>query len=186
MSTPDDDAAPKPGLPDLGYPLELAHLSWLIGSWVGVGLGQYPTIEDFRFGQEVTFATDGRPFLSYWSRSWELDDEGNRIKPRGTESGFLRPRPDNGVEMLLAHPSGFAEVWVGHVVVDAIENAVITGARAELHTDVVARTESAKEVTGGTRLYGLREGNLLWTYDMAAVGQPLTNHLAAQLKRAGT
>ncbi len=186
MSSPDDDAAPKPSLPDLGYPLELAHLSWLIGSWVGVGLGQYPTIEDFRFGQEVTFATDGRPFLSYWSRSWELDDEGNRIKPRGTESGFLRPRPDNGVEMLLAHPSGFAEVWVGHVIVDAIENAVITGARAELHTDVVARTESAKEVTGGTRLYGLREGNLLWTYDMAAVGQPLTNHLAAQLKRAGT
>ena len=168
---------------ELGYALELAHLSWLIGTWAGVGLGQFPTIDDFRFGQEVTFATDGRPFLSYWSRSWELDDEGNRTKPRATEAGFLRPRPDNEVEMLLAHPSGYAEVWVGTVVVDSIENAVITGAHAELHTDVVARTGSAKEVTGGTRLYGLREGDLLWAYDMAAVGQPLTNHLSARLKR---
>ncbi len=29
----------------------------------GVGTGQYPTIEDFRFGQEAVFSTDGRPFL---------------------------------------------------------------------------------------------------------------------------
>jgi hypothetical protein len=40
-------------------PEELLGLSWLIGRWAGVGLGQYPTIEDFRFGQEVSFSTDG-------------------------------------------------------------------------------------------------------------------------------
>ena len=39
MSTPDDAVEPRPDVPDLGYPLELAHLSWLIGSWTGVGLG---------------------------------------------------------------------------------------------------------------------------------------------------
>jgi len=54
----------------------------------------------------------------------------------------------------------------------------------ELHTDVVARTESAKEYTGGTRLYGLVEGDLLYRYDMAAVGQPLSPHLSARLKRS--
>ena len=70
------------------------------------------------------------------------------------------------------------------MTVTGIVDAVITGARVELTTDVVARTESAKEYTGGTRLYGLVEGDLLYRYDMAAVGQPLTAHLSARLKKA--
>jgi hypothetical protein len=55
--------------------------------------------------------------------------------------------------------------------------------RVELQTDVVARTESAKEVTGGHRLYGLIGEDLGWAYDMAAVGQELQSHLSAQLKK---
>jgi hypothetical protein len=167
-----------PNLPD-----ELAHLTWLLGRWVGVGTGQYPTIEDFRFGQEVSFSTDGRPFLTYWSRSWLLDDDGNQVRPLATESGFWRPRPNNGIEITLDHPTGFAEIWYGSVEVTGIENAVITGARAQLRTDAVMRTESAKDYTGGERLYGLIDGKLLWTFDMAAVGQPMQNHLAASLTR---
>lgn len=164
-------------------PEELLSLSWLMGRWVGVGTGQYPTIEDFRFGQEVSFSCDGRPFLSYWSRSWLLDDEGNRVRPLGTETGFWRARPHNHLEVQLAHPTGYAEVWYGQIEVTGIEDAVITGARAELRTDVVARTESAKEYTDGHRLYGLVEERLLWTFDMAAMGQSITNHLAATLTR---
>jgi hypothetical protein len=167
-------------------PVPLLPLSWLIGRWVGVGTGQYPTIEDFRFGQEMSFSTDGRPFLSYASRTWLLDADGDRVKPLATEAGFWRPRPDNGIEMTLAHASGYAEVWYGSQEVTGLENATITGARAELRTDVVARTESAKEVTHGHRLYGLVDGKLLWTYDMAAMGQSLVNHLAASLSPAGS
>lgn len=164
-------------------PKELLPLSWLIGHWVGVGTGQYPTIEDFRFGQEVSFISDGRPFLSYLSRSWLLDEAGERVRPLGTESGFWRPRPNNRLEVQLAHPTGYAEIWYGQIEVTGIEQAVITGARADLRTDVVARTESAKEYTEGSRLYGLVDDRLLWTFDMAAMGQPLTNHLAATLTR---
>mgnify|MGYP000858275041 CR=1 FL=1 len=101
-------------------PEALRPLSWLIGTWVGVGTGQYPTIEDFRFGQEVVFATDGRPFLSYHSRSWLLDDEGNRVRPLASETGYWRPRPDNAIELVLAHPTGYAEVWVGSQEVTSI------------------------------------------------------------------
>ena len=163
---------------------ELAPLSWLIGHWVGVGTGHYPTIEDFRFGQEVVFSTDGRPFLNYSSRSWLLDEDGNRVRPLASESGFIRPRPDNHLEMQLSHPTGYAEIWYGKVEITGIEQAVITGARAEMRTDAVMRTESAKEYTLGHRLYGLVDGKLLWTFDMAAMGQPLSNHLAASLLRA--
>lgn len=160
----------------------LIPLSWLIGTWAGVGLGQYPTIEDFRFGQEVTFSHDGRQFLRYQSRSWLLDDSGAQVRPLAQESGFWRPRPDNEVEVTLSHPTGFSEVWVGRVTVTSIVNAAITGARAELATDAVMRTSSAKEYIGGQRLYGLVEGELMWTFDMAAMGQPLQNHLAARLR----
>jgi len=164
---------------------DAAHLGWLVGAWSGVGKGAYPTIGDFDFEQQVVFAHDGRPFLTYSSRTWLLDGEGNRVRPTGTESGFWRARPDNGVEVTLAHPTGYAEIWVGGVTVTAIDNARITGARAELSTDVVARTESAKVYTGGTRMYGLVEGELLWTFDMAAVEQSLQSHLWARLRPFG-
>jgi hypothetical protein len=167
-----------------GLPEALKPLSWLLGSWVGVGVGGYPTIDDFHFGQEVSFSTDGRPFLSYWSRTWLLDEQGNQIKPLAMETGFWRPQPNNQVEVVLAHPTGYAEVWVGDITVTEIVDATITGARAELRTDVIARTVTAKEYSAGHRLFGLVQGDLLWAYDMAAVGQPLTAHVSARLKRA--
>ncbi len=165
-------------------PEELVPLSWLIGRWAGVGLGQYPTIEDFRFGQEVSFTTDGRPFLAYASRSWLLDDEGEKVRPLATETGYWRPRPDGTGEVTMAHPTGYAELWLGSVEVLGIEDAAITSARATLTTDVIAASPSAKPYTAGERLYGLVNGELMWTYDMAAVEQPLTNHLSARLRPA--
>ncbi|MGB7982029.1 MAG: FABP family protein [Candidatus Nanopelagicales bacterium] len=177
--------AQSTGAPGPDLPAELAHLSWLIGRWGGIGEGGYPSISPFRYEQVVEFATDGRPFLEYRSVSWLVDEANNRIRRSATESGYWRPRPDNGVELLLAHPTGFAEVWIGQVEVTAIHDARVTGARIELTTDSVARTESAKEVAAGHRLYGLIDGRLLSTYDMAAVGHPLSNHLAIALEPIG-
>ena len=62
-----------------------------------------------------------------------------------------------------------------------LQNARVTGAKMELRTEVVARTGSAKEYSAGHRLYGLVDGALLWTFDMTAMGHPLSNHLAARL-----
>ncbi len=165
-------------------PEELVPLSWLIGRWAGVGLGQYPTIEDFRFGQEVSFTTDGRPFLAYASRSWLLNDDGEKVRPLATETGYWRPRPDGSLEVTMAHPTGYAELWLGTAEVLGIENATITSARATMTSDVIAASPSAKPYTAGERLYGLVNGELMWTYDMAAVEQPLTNHLSARLRPA--
>ena len=157
--------------PDL--PPELVPYAWLIGTWAGAGVGGYPTIQGFQFGQEVTFAHDGRPFLSYWSRSWLLDELGQPVEPLAMESGFWRPQPDGTVEVTMAHPTGIVEIWMGR----------IDGAKVELSTDIVARTVTAKEYTSAQRLYGLVEGELLWAMDMTAVGQPMTSHVSARLRR---
>jgi hypothetical protein len=160
--------------PDPELHPDLETLSFLLGRWEGAGIGGYPTIESFRFGQEVSFSHNGKPFLIYTSRTWRLDDEGQIGPPLGTESGFWRPRPDNQIEVMLAHPTGIVEIYLGEV----------TGTRIEMATDVVARTATAKDVTAGHRLYGLvAQGDLAYAYDMAAMGQELQSHLSAQLKR---
>ena len=107
---------------------------------------------------------------------WRLDEEGRIGPPLGTEAGYWRPRPGNQVEVMLAHPTGIVEIYLGE----------IAGTRIEMATDVVARTATAKEVTAGHRLYGVIDGaggDLAYAYDLAAMGQPLQPHLSAQLKR---
>lgn len=153
---------------------ELVGLAWLIGRWEGAGVGGYPTVQDFRFGQQVEVSyTPGKTFLMYTSRSWILDEQGQPVRPAAVETGYWRAHPDQPVELLLAHPTGYVEIWLG----------TVDGAKVELATDMVARTSTAKEYTAGHRLYGLVEHDLLWAFDMAAVGQPLQAHLSARLKR---
>jgi hypothetical protein len=158
---------------DLALHPDLAPLAFLLGRWQGAGVVGYPTIESRQFGQEISFSHNGKPFLAYVSRSWLLDEDGALGRSLATETGFWRPQPEGRVEVLLAHPTGITEIYLGEV----------TGTRVELSTDVVARTSSAKEVTAGHRLYGLVGTDLAYAYDMAAMGHPLQPHLSAQLKR---
>lgn len=159
-------------LPDNLHP-DCAPIAWLLGTWRGNGHGDYPTIEKFSFGQELIFAHDGRPFFHYMARSWIVDEEGEKVRDAAIETGFWRARPEGALEVVLTHSSGIAEVWYGQAA----------GGKVELHTAGVSFTESAKEVTGGGRMYGNVDGDLLYAYDMAALGQELQPHLWARLQR---
>ncbi|MFI5958193.1 FABP family protein [Cryptosporangium sp. NPDC051539] len=170
-----------------GYPYEETHdlrtgpnlhesllgLLPYIGVWRGTGKGGYPDIDDFDYAQEVRFSHDGRPFLAYEARSWIIDAEGRPIRPGAREVGWWRQPTEDTVEVLLTHPTGFVEVYVGE----------IDGLKVELSTDAVVRTATAKEVSANHRLYGIVEGDLLYAVDMAATGHDLTPHLSARLKR---
>jgi hypothetical protein len=152
-----------------------APLAWLIGTWAGNGHGEYETIEDFQFGQEILFQQDGRPFIHFMSRSWIIDAEGNTVREAAQETGFIRPQADRSLEVVMAHNTGFVEIWHGELHPEQ--------PRFEIVSDAVARTASAKEYTGGKRLYGYVNGDLLYAFDMAAMGQELQPHTHAQLKR---
>lgn len=165
------------GLPAPGVPLHeaLEHLAFLVGEWQGLGVVGYPTMTESRYEQHVSFSHDGRPFLTYVSHTWLIDDDGARVRPAAVETGFWRPGSQpRDVEVMLAHPSGVVEVYLGEVAFHKVE----------LASEVVARTETAKEVSGFKRLYGLIEGgDLAYAIDMAAVGQALQPHLSARLHK---
>jgi THAP4-like, heme-binding beta-barrel domain len=184
---------------DADLPSPLIPLAWLVGRWAGAGVAGYPTMEgDLRFGQEVSFTHDGRPYLTYTSRTWLLDDEGRQVRPLASETGYWRPAaaqpaehaenedaepdaepgakpgpegtaPGSPIEVLLAHPNGYVEIYHGSV----------DGPRVTLETDAVVRTRTAKDYAAATRMYGLVEGDLLWVMDMAAGGVRLTSHASA-------
>jgi hypothetical protein len=160
---------------DPNLPPALAPLAWLIGEWEGAGVVGYPTIESAHFGQEITVTHDGRPFLEWQSRTWLLDEQGNKVRPLARELGFWRPLENNEVELLLTHPTGIVEMYHG----------TTSPAKIELRTDSVVRSPHAKEYNAGARMYGLVNSNLLWVMDMAAMGQPLQSHVSAELKRVG-
>ena len=100
LPIPPDTANLREG-PDL-HPLCLPLLP-LIGVWRGEGEVAYPTIGDPKhFGQQIIFAHDGRPFLSYTSQSWLLDGPGgNVVRPAARETGWWRPQEDDTIEVLI-------------------------------------------------------------------------------------
>jgi hypothetical protein len=163
-------------------PPEIVRISWLLGHWEGVGQGQYPNSSNFSFIQQLEFNNDGRPFIDYESKSWELNADGSAGKPLHSEKGFWKPGEGTSVEVSISHVTGISEIWTGLNEVLTIDEAKITSARARIATQWVGRVPSAKPVDAGDRLYGLMNGELMWTYDMAAVGQEMQNHLWARLK----
>jgi len=149
----------------------IKSLAFLLGTWRGEGHGSYPTIADFHYGEEMAFRHNGKPFLAYSQRSWSLDDG----RPLAAESGYWRPQPDGSIEVVMSHPTGIAEIYVG----------AVDGRKIELATDLIARTATAKEVTAIKRLYGMVAVELMYAIDMAAMGQSLQSHLAGTLQRVG-
>ncbi|MCC8248961.1 FABP family protein [Saccharothrix luteola] len=148
----------------------------LVGVWRGEGEVVYPTIDGpFRYGQQITFAHDGRPFLYYEARAWLLDENGGVIRQAARETGFWRPQPDDTIEVLITHNTGIVELYYGKP-----RNQTSW----EITTDAVVRTATAKEVVGAQRLYGIvNNGDLAYVEERAMVGQPLQPHTSAHLQR---
>jgi hypothetical protein len=171
VTTPQDTTDLRVGAPISDALLALLPL---VGVWEGSGAGEVPsTGEAFAFGQRVTFAHDGRPFLAYESRSWLLDPDGAVIRPAMRETGFWRVGEGDHVEVQLVSITGLAETLTG----------LAGDLRWDLVTSTITSTPTAREVDGERRLYALRDECLVYATELALPGQDFAPHLNATLRR---
>jgi hypothetical protein len=148
---------------------QVRPLAFLLGTWTGEGEGEYPTIQPFRYREEVRFSHNGKPFLIYQQRTQALDDG----RPLHGEMGFLRAGADQSLEFVIAQGIGLAEIEVGS----------IDGTRIELRSTFVGRAPTAKAVTGVRRVIWLEGDQLRYELAMEMAAVPLTHHLRARLQR---
>ncbi|MFF2632668.1 FABP family protein [Microbacterium sp. NPDC058021] len=189
-------------------PADLVPLSWLLGVWEGTGVIDYESGDGRRlegeFAHRASFSHDGGDYLNYAAEAWLLGEERVRLV---AETGFwrlARPQTDADagpgllpataersertvddveqlrnaeggfdIEVALVHADGVSELYLGQV----------RGPRIDIATDAVMRSASTKPYAAATRMYGLVENHLLWAWDIAALGAPLSSHASARLAR---
>lgn len=148
---------------------DVVHLAFLLGRWAGEGEGEYPTIEPFRYGEELTFSHVGKPFLAYAQRSWSLEDG----RPLHAEMGYWKCSTPDLVEVVIAHPTGHSETSQGSIASRTVS----------LESVSITRTSSAKQVDKLVRHLEVEGDHLNYELKMAAVSQPLSVHLRGAVRR---
>lgn len=150
---------------------EIEPLAFLLGTWRGRGVGEYPTIESFAYEEELEFGNVGKPYVTFRQRTWVVRAE-IRL-PSHMEFGFWRPRPGGSIEVISAHPNGVAEVEVG----------MVDGSRIVLSSHQLVTSPSAKDVVRLEREFAVDSDVMTYELRMEAVAQPLRAHLRAELRR---
>jgi THAP4-like, heme-binding beta-barrel domain len=148
---------------------DLAPLAFLLGTWRGEGSGRYPTIAGFAYVEEVVFGHVGKPILAYSQRTRDAASG----EARHSEAGYWRVVGPGRLELVMAHPTGVAEIGEG----------TFEGGHIAVTSTAVTLTATAKPVSAVRRTIDVTGETLVYRLDMAAVGQPLQPHLEARLRR---
>lgn len=186
---------------------ELVPLSWLLGTWEGLGRLGEGEADDEYFVQRVEFRQSGLPYLEYRAESWLADENGTKLRPLGIELGFwqlerqleeadggpgLIPgdvypvlRSADDVEKLRNEDGGFnIQVSITHPRgLTEMYYGHIKGPQIQLATDAVMRGSHSKEYTSATRIFGLVNGDLFWRWDASLGNAELAAHASAALKK---
>ena len=148
----------------------LEPVLFLVGTWRGEGRGEYATIAPFSYTEEISLIPGpDKPFLAYTQRTRRSGSG----EPLHAEAGYLRVVDGGGVELVIAQPTGIVEVHIGS----------FPDSHALRFEGTAYTTPSARMVSATVRELWVDGDRLEYRLAMAAVGEPLTHHLHATLRR---
>jgi hypothetical protein len=130
----------------------------LVGAWIGEGsLVDLSADETVLVGTQIVFGHDGRDFLSYDQRTWQMP-VGSPPGPAPEaiaatrETGFWRRGfGQDAVEIMLADPTGAILTMTG----------IAGDARYEVATDATQRTPTGRAAWPERRMYAVIGDRLL-------------------------
>ncbi len=148
--------------------------SLLGGSFQGEGRGGYPNISNFEYFETIELVLSPKGFLAYRSTTKSKVDG----SPMHTECGYLRVISRDIAELIIAQPTGLAEVATGTIFVD--------GEEVTLRVEAVpTASPSAKAVARTVREFRFGVGALNYSFHMETDKAEMNWHLSADLKRIG-
>lgn len=144
-------------------------LELLPGVWEGPGDGHYPTIEPFGYREQLSLWRLGdKPVVAYAQQTWH----GRTGDGLHRECGYLRVDGDR-VELVVAQPTGFAEVHHG----------VYDGTAIDFGITAFGRTASALRVQTLRRRWEISGDRLVTELWMSYAGVVDAHHLRSELHR---
>ena len=145
----------------------------LLGTWVGVGKGDYPTIDDFAYREQTTITSRAdHPALHFDQRTWKQTEAGEA--PSHWETGLIVISSDGTVKLHNAQ-GGRAETMLG------TWTALEPGWRIDLRSTGFAGDDRMIE---STRVFTIGTDTLSYVHEMGTAAHPsLTLHLKADLTR---
>jgi hypothetical protein len=146
-----------------------AHpLAFLLGTWRGAGEGDYPTMDPFRYEEEIEFAELTSDALHYVQRTWSPEDG----EPIHVENGVWRTRESGRLEVTIALP-GAAEVSEGTFEAGAVL----------LESTSVGRATTGAGLARTARRYDVDGESLSYDIAIATLDVPVERHVWGTLRR---
>lgn len=147
----------------------------LLGRWKGGGRGDYPTIENFAYTEELDFrCNDVEPLIVYEQRTWVESRGDDNGEPLHWETGFIRPVDGRTVEFSNAQNGVRVEVLSGPLELTPSGFEIVMDSLLIGHDPRLVRT---------SRTFTLEGDALAYTVRMQTTRCPLQQHLQARLHR---
>jgi hypothetical protein len=148
-----------------------APVAFLLGEWHGEGHGGYPGMTPFAYREEMRIWHTGKAYLAFEQRAWQNDGEKAGRELHG-ELGYLRCQEEGELELIVAMAPGHVEASKGSV----------EGTRITLASVGFVDAPSAQPVSAVKRTWWLEGDVLRYELEMSALDEPMTWHLAAELR----
>ncbi len=157
--------------------MNIEDLNFLVGTWKGKGIAQYPTIETVEYSEEFTFQKM-RDFnvLQYEQKTWVENEKGIFNKPIFWDCGFLVEKEDNNFEFCSTQKSGRMELLYGKLIQKDKNTYEITFKSKAIYND--------EQTVKSGRTFLFSKSSIKYELWMSTTNHPNYDiHLKASLKK---